>query len=104
LLRPRIAEVRGSSPLGSTPKTNRFAGKTRRARDGAGMLWGFGAATVQQRVVRNPATLLLSENVNPKIVQEVLGHATISQSMDTYSRVLPDIQNGAVAAMESMIS
>ena len=29
------------------------------------------------------ATLLCSKNVNPKIVQEVLGHATISQTMDT---------------------
>jgi integrase len=44
------------------------------------------------------------ENVNPKIVQEVLGHATISQTMDTYSHVLPDMQDGAVAAMESTIS
>jgi integrase len=52
----------------------------------------------------HPATLLLSENVNPKIVQEVLGRATISQTMDTYSHVLPDMQDGAVAAMESTIS
>jgi integrase len=35
------------------------------------------------------AALLLSKNVNPKIVQEMLGHATISQTMDTYSQVLP---------------
>jgi integrase len=56
------------------------------------------------RPLLHPATLLLSENVNPKIVQEVLGHATISQTMDTYSHVLPDMQDGAVAAMESTIS
>ena len=35
------------------------------------------------------ATLLLSRNVNPKIVQEMLGHATITQTMDTYSHELP---------------
>jgi hypothetical protein len=36
--RPRMAEVRGSSPLGSTSFLRRFAGETRRAREGAGML------------------------------------------------------------------
>jgi len=43
---------------------------------------------------------LLSKNVNPKIVQEMLGHATISQTMDTYSHVLPNMQDGAAIAME----
>ena len=30
------------------------------------------------------ATLLCSKNVNPKIVQEMMGHANISQAMNTY--------------------
>ena len=38
------------------------------------------------------ATLLLSRNVNPKIVSEMLGHATIAITLDTYSHVLPDMQ------------
>jgi hypothetical protein len=50
------------------------------------------------------ATLLLSKNVNPKIVQEMLGHATISQTMDTYSHVMPGMQDAAVTAMESVLS
>jgi integrase len=50
------------------------------------------------------ATLLLRRNVNPKIVQEMLGHATISQTMDTYSHVMPDMQTEAAAAMESALS
>jgi len=50
------------------------------------------------------ATLLLSKNVNPKIVQEMLGHATISQTMDTYSHVLPGMQDEAAAALESALS
>jgi integrase len=49
------------------------------------------------------ATLLLSRNVNPKIVREMLGHATISQTMDTYSHVLPDMQDEAVAALETAL-
>ena len=35
------------------------------------------------------ATLLLSRNVHPKYVQELLGHASIAQTLDTYSHVLP---------------
>jgi hypothetical protein len=50
------------------------------------------------------ATLLLSKGTHPKIVQEMLGHATISQTMDTYSHVLPDMQEKAVNAMESALS
>ena len=50
------------------------------------------------------ATLMLSSNVNPKIVQEMLGHANISETMDTYSHVLPSMQETAVSAMESALS
>lgn len=35
------------------------------------------------------ATLLLSKNVNPKVVSEMLGHANIAITLDTYSHVLP---------------
>ncbi len=46
------------------------------------------------------ATLLLSRGTHPKVVQEMLGHADISQTIDTYSHVLPDMQEGAVNEME----
>lgn len=49
------------------------------------------------------ATLLLSKNVNPKFVQELLGHSTISQTMDTYSHVLPGMGNQTAIAMESVL-
>ncbi len=50
------------------------------------------------------ATLYLAEGVNPKIVQEILGHANISVTMDTYSHVLPDMQGEAVAAIDGLFS
>jgi integrase len=50
------------------------------------------------------ATLLCSKNVNPKVVQEMLGHANISQTMDIYSHVLPNMQDEAAAAMESALT
>jgi integrase len=50
------------------------------------------------------ATLLLSRNVHPKYVQELLGHATIAITLDTYSHVLPGMGDQTAAAMESALS
>jgi integrase len=50
------------------------------------------------------ATLLLTRNVNPKIVSEMLGHATIAITLDTYSHVLPNMRDQAAAAMEEALS
>ena len=49
------------------------------------------------------ATLLLSQGVHPKIVQELLGHASIQLTLDTYSHYLPDMQEKAVEAMQSAL-
>jgi integrase len=49
------------------------------------------------------ATLLLSKNVNSKIVSEMLGHATISQTMDTYSHVMPGMSDFAATALEEVL-
>jgi integrase len=45
------------------------------------------------------ATLLLGRNVHPKIVQELLGHATIAMTLDTYSHYLPSMGSHAAGAM-----
>ncbi|HEY6581550.1 MAG TPA: site-specific integrase [Rubrobacter sp.] len=50
------------------------------------------------------ATLLLSEGVNVKIVSELLGHASITITLNTYSHVLPDMQDSAADAMEAALS
>jgi len=50
------------------------------------------------------ATLLLSRGVHPKFVQELLGHATISITLDTYSHVLPSMGDQTATAMESVLS
>jgi integrase len=49
------------------------------------------------------ATLLLSQNVNPKIVSEMLGHSSIAITLDTYSHVLPTMQEIAIRAMEDVL-
>lgn len=45
------------------------------------------------------ATLLLLHNVNPKVVSERLGHASIGITLDTYSHVLPTMQKQAADAI-----
>lgn len=49
------------------------------------------------------ATLLFQQGVHPKIVQERLGHETISITMDTYSHILPGMQEAAVAQLEDAL-
>ena len=49
------------------------------------------------------ATLMLRAGVNPKVVSERLGHATVSITLDTYSHVLPDLQREAAAALDEML-
>ncbi|MBI3767881.1 MAG: tyrosine-type recombinase/integrase [Deltaproteobacteria bacterium] len=41
------------------------------------------------------ATLLMGANVHPKVVSERLGHATVGITLDTYSHVLPAMQEEA---------
>jgi integrase len=49
------------------------------------------------------ATLLLARNVNPKIVSEMLGHASVGITLDTYSHLLPNMQQDAAKAMEDVL-
>jgi integrase len=50
------------------------------------------------------ATLLLTRNVHPKYVQELLGHATVAITLDTYSHVIPGMGNHTARAMEAVFS
>jgi integrase len=47
--------------------------------------------------------LFLSKNAHPKILQEMLGHATITQTMDTYSHVMPGMSDIAATALEKVL-
>lgn len=49
------------------------------------------------------ATLLLTQGVHPKKVQDLLGHSTIGMTMDTYSHVLPNLQDEVAATMDALL-
>jgi integrase len=46
------------------------------------------------------ATLMLKQGVHPKIVQERLGHAKVSTTLDIYSHVTPGLQEAAALRFE----
>jgi integrase len=49
------------------------------------------------------ATLMLQQGTHPKIVQERLGHSDISLTMNTYSHVLPSLQEDAAEKMDEIL-
>ena len=50
------------------------------------------------------ATLLLAKGTHPKFVQELLGHATVAITLDTYSHVMPSMGNQTARAMHNALS
>nr|WP_247597475.1 tyrosine-type recombinase/integrase [Bacillus cereus] len=49
------------------------------------------------------ATLLLAKGVNVKVISERLGHNNIKITLDTYSHVLPTMQEDAVNKIEEIL-
>jgi integrase len=49
------------------------------------------------------ATLLLSRNVHPKYVQELLGHASMALTLDTYSHIIEGMDGGTTDAIEEAL-
>jgi integrase len=50
------------------------------------------------------SSLLVSKGVNSKVVQERLGHSNISLTMDTYSHIMPGMQDEAATALDDIFS
>lgn len=49
------------------------------------------------------ASLLLAQGVHPRVVMEMLGHSTITLTMNVYSHVIPDLQREAATKMEAVL-
>jgi len=46
---------------------------------------------------------MLKQGIHPKIVQERLGHASISITLDTYSHVVPGLQQAAANRFDDIV-
>ncbi|WP_240610869.1 tyrosine-type recombinase/integrase [Ammonifex thiophilus] len=65
---------------------------------------GAGVRTIRVHDLRHThASLLLRQNVHPKVVQERLGHSSVKVTLDLYSHLLPDAQEPAVRAVERVL-
>jgi integrase len=49
------------------------------------------------------ASLLFQKNIYPKFVQELLGHASVAITLDTYSHMLPGMGSEAADAMREAL-
>ncbi len=47
------------------------------------------------------ATMLLSQGEHPKVVQELLGHSSITTTLDVYSKVMPGLKEQAVKKLDA---
>ena len=64
---------------------------------------GMPAAFTVHSLRHSAATLMLALGVQPKVVQEALGHSRIAVTMDLYSHVLPHLQEEAAAKMDRLL-
>jgi integrase len=64
-----------------------------------------GEADQLERLLSTIGALLgpVREGVNVKVVSEMLGHASITITLNIYAHVLPDMQDSAANAMEAAL-
>ena len=71
--------------------------------------WSMLAARAGIKVIRlhdarhTHASLMLKQGIHPKVVQERLGHSTISITLDTYSHVAPGLQEAATKRFDDAL-
>ncbi len=46
---------------------------------------------------------MLQQGIHPKVVQECLGHSDINLTLNTYSHVLPGMQEEAAEKIDAML-
>lgn len=49
------------------------------------------------------ATMLLRQDVHPKVVSERLGHSTVGITLDVYSHVMPGMQEAAAQKVDAAL-
>ena len=64
----------------------------------------IGVPRINVHMLRHTAaSLLLEAGENPKVVQELLGHSSISITMDIYSHVIPGMKKQAINKLSALI-
>ncbi len=72
--------------------------------------WSMLAAKADVKVIRlhdarhTHASLMLKQGIHPKVVQERLGHSSITMTLDIYSHVAPGIQESAALSFDKLLN
>lgn len=85
-----------TSVTGLPLKANRFSPAWLAARKAAGL-----NGVNFHRLRHTYASLLIDQNVSPKKIQARLGHASITETMDTYGHLYPDDDTSVREVIES---
>ena len=85
-----------TSVTGLPLKANRFSPAWLKAR-------GLGGVNFH-RLRHTYASLLIDQNVSPKKIQARLGHASITETMDTYGHLFPDAEALGRGVIDSVLS
>jgi integrase len=68
------------------------------------LLYGAGVPpTNPHRLRHTAATLLLQRNVHPTLVQHLLGHTSVSMTLDRYSHWVPSMGEATASAMDAAL-
>ncbi len=66
---------------------------------------GLGSIGITFHALRHTfATRGLENGINPKVMQEILGHTSITMTLDLYSHVLPDIKKDAINKLKDIFN
>ena len=70
----------------------------------ADIIKGAGLLHVRFQDLRHThATMMMEESGNPKTIADGLGHASVVITLDTYSHVLPGVQEEAAVKLEQAV-
>ncbi len=58
---------------------------------------------LSQWVHPDSGDLVLSQGIHPKVAADMLGHATVAITMNTYSHVTPGMHQAAVDALDRIV-
>lgn len=87
-----------TSPIGTALDSRNVS------REFHGLLYAAGLPSIRFHDLRHTAaTLLLAQGVDPRTIMETLGHSQISLTLNTYSHVLPALQEAAANSMDAIL-
>lgn len=89
-----------SNRVGKIPKRSTFGDAWRKAVAAAGAPKGTRFHDLRHFY----ASVLIAQNLNPKVIQERMGHSNITETMDTYGHLFPEAQELGRGAFDDLFA